>query len=185
MLWFQTPNTKKHHQHPRCPRCMIPCFLGIQRFVAPPQSCASKVIVKPILVLLKSQTLARNFFRFHQLTSLSWNIYFSHGKYCFFYQPNTVFFHGTSIFLGLFPWFSRGFPQQWNIASASSRRTNPSPSPGRPQRSSRSLRFPLQQYLESNGIYTRWCPTTYKLGWWSNNPNNGNIFQWTITITLW
>jgi hypothetical protein len=26
------------------------------------------------------------------------------------------------------------------------------------------LRFPLQQYLESNGIYTRWCPTTYKLG---------------------
>ena len=113
MLWFQTPNTKKHHQHPRCPRCMIPCFLGIQRFVAPPQSCASKVIVKPILVLLKSQTLARNFFRFHQLTSLSWNIYFSHGKYCFFTNQILFFFMEHLFFLGfshgfpmVFPWFS-------------------------------------------------------------------------------
>ena len=150
-------NTTSIHDVQDAWSIMILCFLGIQRFVAPPQSCASKTIVKPILVLLKSQTLARNFFRFHQLTSLSW-VFMVFPRFVGFFSMEHLFF------LGFSHGFPVEFPQQWNIASTSSRRTNPSPRPGRPQRSSRSLRFPLQQYLESNGIYTRWCPTTYKLG---------------------
>jgi len=42
-------------------------------------------------------------------------------------MENTVFFHGTSIFLGLFPWFSHGFP----VVFPSSE-TSPPPAAGAP-----------------------------------------------------